>query len=78
MWSPSPPSASTWYGRTPRLFYALPFLILTVLLVSIPLLLLVLLGPRADVILPKIRAWMNANSWIVSEFVIVLFLVQLL
>lgn len=57
------------------LFYALPFLILTVLLVSIPLLLLVLLGPRADVVLPKIRAWMNANSWIVSEFVIVLFLV---
>lgn len=57
------------------LFYALPFLFLTLLLVAIPLLVLLLLGPRAEVILPKIRAWMNANSWIVSEFVIVLFLV---
>ncbi|MGH2774846.1 MAG: GAP family protein [Actinomycetota bacterium] len=57
------------------LFYALPFVFLTVLLVAIPLLVLLLLGPRADVILPKLRAWMNANSWIVSEFVILLFLV---
>jgi len=27
------------------------------------------------VILPKLRAWMSTNSWIVSEFVILLFLV---
>jgi len=57
------------------LFHAIPFALLTLLLVATPLLVLLLLGPRADVILPKLRTWMNANSWIVSEFVILLFLI---
>jgi len=57
------------------LLEALPFLLTTVLLVAIPLLILLLLGERAQVILPKMRAWMNTNSWIVSEIVIVFFLV---
>jgi threonine/homoserine/homoserine lactone efflux protein len=57
------------------LIYALPFILLTLLLVSIPLFLLLLLGARAETILPKVRAWMNTNSWIVSELVIVFFLI---
>ena len=33
----------------------------------------VFLGKRAAVLLPKVRDWMSANSWIVSELVIALF-----
>jgi hypothetical protein len=58
------------------LIYALPFILLTLLLASIPLLLLLLLGARAETILPKVRAWMNTNSWIISELVIVFFLIM--
>jgi threonine/homoserine/homoserine lactone efflux protein len=57
------------------LWQAIPFLLLTVLLVAIPLLILLLMGNRADVILPGIRDWMNANSWVVSELVLAFFLV---
>jgi len=55
--------------------YTLPFVALTVLLVALPALLVVLLGKRAEVFLPKVRDWMNDNSWMVSEGVIVLFIV---
>ena len=34
----------------------------------------ILLGKRADVVLPKVREWMTVNSWIISEVVIVLFI----
>jgi threonine/homoserine/homoserine lactone efflux protein len=57
------------------LWHAFPFIFLTVLLVAIPLLILLLMGRRAEVILPKTRQWMSANSWVVSELVIVFFLV---
>ena len=50
----------------------------TVLLAGIPLLLLLLLGRRAQTLLPKTRAWMTANSWIVSEVVIAFFLAMIL
>ena len=40
-------------------WYCLPFVLL--------------LGKRAAVILPKVRDWMNTNSWIISEVVIVFF-----
>jgi len=46
--------------------------------VSIPLFVLLVLGYRAETILPKVRAWMNANSWIVSEIVIAFFLILFL
>jgi len=58
------------------LVHALPFLLVTVLLVAIPLLILLLMGQRADVVLPRIRTWMSTNSWVVSEIVIVFFLVM--
>jgi len=35
-----------------------------------------LLGKRANVILPKMRGWIDTNSWIVNEIVIGFFLVM--
>lgn len=53
----------------------LPFIFVTVLLAAIPLLVLLLMGRRADVLLPRMRDWMTTNAWVVSELVIALFLV---
>jgi Sap, sulfolipid-1-addressing protein len=55
--------------------YTLIFVGLTLFLLAIPGLLVVLLGHRAKVMLPKVRDWMNTNSWIVSELVLALFVV---
>jgi Sap, sulfolipid-1-addressing protein len=49
------------------------FLALTLLLLALPALLVVLLGRRAQEFLPKVRDWMNENSWIVNELVLLLF-----
>ena len=57
---------------------ALPFIGLTLLLLGAPALGVLLLGKRAQEVLPKIRDWMNQNSWIVSEVVIVFFIVIIL
>ena len=54
--------------------HCVPFILLTLFLLALPSLLVLLLGQRAKVFLPKVRDWMNANSWIVSELVIVLFI----
>ncbi|WFE39198.1 GAP family protein [Micromonospora sp. WMMD998] len=54
-------------------WHLLPFLVLTVLLLALPLLALVLLGARAERLLPKVRDWSNAHSWIISEAVILIF-----
>jgi hypothetical protein len=56
----------------------LPFVGLTLLLLSAPALMVAMLGPRAQAVLPKVRDWMNTNSWIVSEVVIVFFIVIIL
>jgi threonine/homoserine/homoserine lactone efflux protein len=66
---------STIARENDSLLSAIPFWILTGLLVAIPLLILLLLGRRAEVLLPKIRAWIDSHSWLVSEFVILIFLV---
>jgi hypothetical protein len=52
---------------------ALPFIGLTLLFLSLPALTVVALGERGQVLLPKIRDWMNTNSWIVNELVLALF-----
>jgi hypothetical protein len=62
--------------RDASLWQALPFIGATVLLAGIPLLILLLMGARAEVVLPKIRTWMTTNAWIVNEVVIVFFLVM--
>ena len=50
------------------------FIGLTLLLVGLPALLVLALGKRAEVFLPKVRDWMNANSWVVGEAVLALFI----
>lgn len=53
---------------------ALPFILLTLLFLAAPALGVLLMGERAQTTLPKVRDWMNQNSWIVSEFVLVFFI----
>lgn len=59
-------------------WHALPFVGLTLLLLALPALLVAALGHRARTFLPRARDWMNANSWVVSEVVIVFFIVIVL
>jgi threonine/homoserine/homoserine lactone efflux protein len=54
-------------------WHVLSFVLLTLLFIASPALLLIILGQRAQKLLPEIRDWMNNNSWIVSEIVIGLF-----
>jgi hypothetical protein len=56
----------------------LPFIGLTALLLAAPAIMVGVLGSRAQTILPKIRDWMDANSWIISEAVLLLFIVIIL
>jgi hypothetical protein len=55
-------------------WHALGFVAVTLLLLAIPAILVLVMGKRAQTLLPKVRDWMNTNSWIVSEIVIVLFI----
>lgn len=59
-------------------WHALPFIFLTLLLLGLPALAVAAMGERANAALPRIRDWMNQNSWIVSEVVIVFFIVIIL
>jgi hypothetical protein len=54
---------------------AAPFVALTLLLLALPSLGVILLGDRAETVLPQIRDWMNDNSWIVNEAVLAFFIV---
>jgi hypothetical protein len=53
----------------------LPFLGLTLLFLALPVLLVLAFGRRGRAFLPKARDWMNTNSWVVSELVLVFFIV---
>jgi Sap, sulfolipid-1-addressing protein len=55
------------------LWHYLGFLGLTLLFLALPALLVLIMGNRAEAFLPKVRDWMNDNSWIVNELVLVLF-----
>jgi hypothetical protein len=55
-------------------WHLLPFLLLTLLFLALPAILLLVFGQRAQAFLPKARDWMNTNSWVVSELVIVFFI----
>jgi Sap-like sulfolipid-1-addressing protein len=53
--------------------HAVPFIALTLLFLALPALTVVALGKRGQEILPKVRDWMNDNSWVVNEVVILFF-----
>jgi hypothetical protein len=62
-------------GHDEPWWHYLPFVLLTLLFLALPTILILLFGRRAQAFLPKARDWMNANSWVVSEIVIVFFIV---
>jgi hypothetical protein len=55
-------------------WHVLPFLALTLLLLGLPAILVLALGQRGQTLLPKVRDWMKDNSWVISEIVIVFFI----
>ena len=55
-------------------WHCLPFVLLTLLILALPSILLLAFGTRAQTFLPKARDWMAANSWVISEIVIVFFI----
>lgn len=52
---------------------AIPFVGLTVFLLALPSLMLLVFRQRAQAALPKVRNWMNENSWVINEVVIAFF-----
>lgn len=54
--------------------HVVPFVLLTLLFLALPALCVLALGQRAKSALPKVRDWMDENSWIVSEVVLVFFI----
>ena len=54
---------------------ALPFIGATILIAALPLLGFLLFHRRAVTAMPKVRDWMNANSWAVNIIVCVIFIV---
>jgi Sap-like sulfolipid-1-addressing protein len=54
-------------------WHLLPFVGLTLSFLAAPAIGVVLLGRRAEVVLPKIRDWMNTNAWVVSLVVLLFF-----
>jgi Sap, sulfolipid-1-addressing protein len=57
---------------------ALPFIGATILVAALPLLLFLLFHRRAQQFMPKVRDWMNANSWLVNIIVCGVFIVLIL
>ena len=51
------------------LIAALPFIGVTILVAALPLLLFLLFHRRAQGFMPKVRDWMNSNSWLVNIIV---------
>jgi hypothetical protein len=54
---------------------ALPFVVATILIAALPLLSYLLFRRRAERAMPKVRDWMNTNSWLVNIIVYVIFIV---
>jgi Sap, sulfolipid-1-addressing protein len=61
-------------GHDDPWWHLLPFLALTLFLLALPALTLLVFGERAQHFLPKVRQWMNDNSWVVNEIVLGLFI----
>jgi hypothetical protein len=60
------------------LLAALPFIAATVFIAALPVLFYLLFRRRAQQAMPKVRDWMNANSWLVNIIVYVIFIVLIL
>ena len=60
------------------LLAALPFIAATVFIAALPVLAYLLFHRRAQRAMPKVRDWMNANSWLVNIIVYVIFILLIL
>src|ERR671911_951000 len=56
------------------LLAAVPFIAATILIAALPLLFYLVFHRRAQRAMPKVRDWMNANSWLVNIIVYVIFI----
>src|SRR5215207_10826849 len=57
---------------------AVPFVAATILIAALPMLSYLLFHRRAVRAMPKVRDWMNTNSWLVNIIVYVVFIVLIL
>jgi hypothetical protein len=57
---------------------ALPFIGATILIAALPVLSYLLFHHRAQRLMPKVRDWMNTNSWLVNIIVYVIFILLIL
>jgi hypothetical protein len=60
------------------LLAGLPFIGATILIAALPVLSYLLFRRRAERLMPKVRDWMNKNSWLVNIIVYVVFIVLIL
>jgi hypothetical protein len=60
------------------LLAALPFVATTILIAAMPMLSYLLFRRRAEVLMPKVRDWMNTNSWLVNIIVYIVFILLIL
>src|SRR5918997_678373 len=60
------------------LLAAVPFIAATIFIAALPVLVYLLFHRRAVQVMPKVREWMNANSWLVNIIVYVIFIVLIL
>jgi len=60
------------------LLAALPFIAATIFIAALPVLAYLLFRRRAQQLMPKVREWMNTNSWLVNIIVYVVFIVLIL
>jgi hypothetical protein len=57
---------------------ALPFLALTIFIAALPVLFFLVFHRRAQHVMPKVRNWMNTNSWLVNIIVYIIFIFLIL
>ena len=60
------------------LLAAVPFIAATVFIAALPVLSYLLFRRRAQRLMPKVRDWMNTNSWLVNIIAYVIFIVLIL
>jgi hypothetical protein len=64
--------------KNASLLGAVPFMAATVFIAALPVLSYLLFRHRAKRAMPKVRDWMNKNSWLVNIIVYVIFIVLIL
>jgi hypothetical protein len=60
------------------LLAALPFVAATIFIAALPVLSYLLFRRRAQRVMPKVRDWMNINSWLVNIIVYIVFILLIL